>query len=69
MSFDQCQESSRSTACTAAAAAAPSQGGQTLELGILRPDCLDRGSHSLYRDLQYLAMQLPFPLDLDGLLD
>ena len=32
-------------------------------------DCPDRGSSSLYRDLQCLAMELPSPLDLDDQLD
>ena len=63
----QYQESSRSTACTAAAA--PSQDGQFLELGIPRSDCPDKGSHSLHRDLQCLAMELPSPLDWDDLPD
>ena len=65
LSFDRDQESSQSTACTAAAA--PSQDGQTLELDILRLDCPDRGSQSWYRDLQ--CVKLPFPLDLDNLPD
>ena len=67
-SFNQDQESARSTACTASDA--PFRDSHSLELGILDClDCLDRGSCHWYRDLQCLAIEPPSLLDLDGQLD